>query len=230
MRVHEVECFRTAMGLSDSEAATFDLLNGALPKSLVDSASMVLLGGSGKYSAAGEGAWMERALDSLRLVYESKTPTFASCWGFQAMARAMGGTVEHHPENAEVGTYTIELTDEGRRDALFGQCGERFAGHLGHEDFVTRLPPRTTLLAHTERSRQAFRFDDRPIYCTQFHPELTKADMVARLTAYPEYVERIDGKPGKDPTTLDDTPVAAGLLKQFASLFLNETDESGELL
>jgi GMP synthase (glutamine-hydrolysing) len=222
MREHEVDCFCTVLGLDGSRPETFDLLSGLLPESRIDAADMVLLGGSGKYSAAGEGEWLDRALESLRRVHQSKTPTFASCWGFQAMARAMGGVVEHRPHLAEVGTFVVETTAEGRRNPLFSQCGDNFAAHLGHEDFVTKLPPDTTLLARTERSLQAFCFNGRPIYCTQFHPELTKADMDARLSAYPEYVELFsDGNPDDTAPILNDTPVAANLLPEFARLFVN---------
>ena len=221
MREHEVECFRSGLGLDETQPETFDLLGSELPQSLIDDSAMVLLGGSGKYSAVGEGEWLDRALSSLRLVHRSKTPTFASCWGFQALARAMGGTVEHLPHLAEVGTYQVETTDEGCCDPLFSSCGTQFAAQLGHEDFVTKLPTNTTLLARTERSFQAFRFNDRPIYCTQFHPELTKADMDMRLAAYPEYAE-LATKVSFEHTTpgFKETPIAANLLKRFVTLFV----------
>ena len=81
---------------------------------------MLLLGGSGHYSAAGEGEWLERALDLMREIHRLAKPTFASCWGFQAMARAMGGRCVHDLPNAEVGTIEVELTAAGREDPLFG--------------------------------------------------------------------------------------------------------------
>ena len=33
-------------------------------------ADMILLGGSGHYSAAGEGVWLERALDAMREIHD----------------------------------------------------------------------------------------------------------------------------------------------------------------
>ena len=153
---------------------------------------MLLLGGSGHYSAAGEGEWLERALDLMREIHRLAKPTFASCWGFQAMARAMGGRCVHDLPNAEVGTIEVELTDAGREDPLFGNLPTRFAAQAGHEDHVVELPPDAVLLASSDRVReQAFRFAGQPIYCTQFHPELDRTAMMERVIAYPEYVARI---------------------------------------
>ena len=67
-------------------------------------------------------------------------PAFASCWGFQALARALGGEVVTDLVRAEVGTFEIQLTAAGRSDPLFGPLGERFLAQLGHQDVVTRLP------------------------------------------------------------------------------------------
>lgn len=221
MRQHEVDCFQRVLELPEQRLGTFDLLSGPLPESWIKSAAMILIGGSGKYSAAGDGEWLDTALDSLREVHASGTPTFASCWGAQAMARAMGGTVEHLPEQAEVGSFKIQTTEAGRNDELFHLCGDEFIGQLGHEDFVTELPPGTTQLAKTEKAVQAYRFDGLPIFCTQFHPELTKADLPHRFAAYPEYVELATGMPYDElVASLCESPVAAQLLLQFHEQFV----------
>jgi GMP synthase (glutamine-hydrolysing) len=63
---------------------------------------------------------------------------------------------------------------------------------------------------------QAFRFDGRPIYCTQFHPELDRAAMIERVIAYPEYVERIAAIPHDEfVAKVRETPEANSLLKRF---------------
>ena len=78
------------------------------------------MGGSGKYSAASTDPWLDMALDSLRLVHASQVPAFASCWGFQGMAAAMGGEVVHDRGRAEVGTHELVLTSAGRADPVLG--------------------------------------------------------------------------------------------------------------
>ncbi len=217
MRQHEVESFARVLGVSPEQIGVFDLLHEPLTKQHLNDADMMLLGGSGHYSAAGEGAWLERALDSLRLVHDHGEPTFASCWGFQAMARAMGGRVEKDLSRAEVGTHRLSLTPAGLDDPIFSPLGKTFLGQMGHEDHVVELPRNATLLARSERvAHQAYRFTDAPIYCTQFHPELNYNDLLIRVSNYPEYIERIAGiPPERFPELLDDTTPSEGILQRF---------------
>jgi len=219
MRTHEVDVFSRALGTSSQMIGIFDLLNDSLDRSIISKTDMFLLGGSGHYSAAGEGDWLERALDSLRIVHGSGKPTFASCWGFQAMARAMGGRVVHDMSHAEVGTHTLFLTDAGKDDPVFGPLGKSFKGQMGHEDSVVELPPGTTLLASSACvENQEYRFDNAPIYCTQFHPELNCDDLLLRVTHYPEYIERIAGlPPERFSEMIEETNETEALLKRFVA-------------
>jgi GMP synthase (glutamine-hydrolysing) len=217
MRSHEVECFSRALRASPGQIEVVDLLTERPSDIHFQQRDIVLFGGSGHYSAAGEGEWLERALDVLREVHGRKQPTFASCWGFQAMARAMGGRVVNDPTRAEVGTHELQLTPAGKDDPVFGPLGDTFDAQMGHEDCVVELPPNTTLLASSDRvANQAYRFDDAPIYCTQFHPELNRADLIRRLEAYPEYIELVTGlTPELFAEAVHDTPETEALLRRF---------------
>ena len=220
MREHELNAFGRALGAVNGRIRVFDLLNRPLARGDIDRTDMFLIGGSGHYSATATGPWIERALDSLRAVHDSAKPTFASCWGFQAMARALGGRVVHDPLRAELGTHLLSVTEAGASDPLFGPLAPSFAGQMGHEDCVDELPSGTTLLASSDKTNhQAYRFDDRPIYCTQFHPELSRRDMLQRVKHYPHYVEKIAGVPiGRFAELLSETPEAESLLKRFVAL------------
>ena len=92
----------------------------------MDRHDAVFIGGSGDYSVTRESGWLDASLDLMRdLVRESK-PTFASCWGFQAMAKAHDGKVETDLSRAEVGTHQLHLTEAGKKDSLFqGQNQQR---------------------------------------------------------------------------------------------------------
>ncbi len=139
------------------------------------------------------------------------------------MARAMGGEVVTDRSRAEVGTHWLELTPEGKDDPVFGPLGDRFQVQIGHEDIVTRLPEGATLLASsTGVEIQAFRFDDRPIYCTQFHPELDRDGFIMRIAQYPSYL------PLTGHTTLEelraatpDTPETEAILRRFVTVALS---------
>ncbi len=196
MRSQEVECFARALESERSQIREFDLLSGAPSASAVDAVDIVLLGGSGDYSVARGGPWLEEALLAMRRLHDESKPTFASCWGFQAMARAMGGVVVNDPARAELGTLRIQVADAGRDDPVFGPHGGSFHAPIGHEDTVDRLPEGAVLLAHTgPRTPHAYRFEGKPIYCTQFHPELGRTQLLERLRQYPKYVEQIAGVP-----------------------------------
>jgi GMP synthase (glutamine-hydrolysing) len=126
------------------------------------------------------------------------------------------------PAHAEIGTHTLRLTGAGKEDPVFGPLGETFLGHMGHEDSVIELPPRSTLLASSDRVvNQAYRFDDAPIYCTQFHPELNCQDLLQRVRQYPRYIERIAGlPPERFAEMIRETPQTEALLKRFVTLVL----------
>jgi GMP synthase (glutamine-hydrolysing) len=220
MRAQEVQCFARALACDVAAIETLDLLAGAPSPARLGQVDMVLLGGSGHYSVAGEGEWLERALDAMRELYELRKPTFASCWGFQSMARAMGGRCVRDTPNSELGTIDVWLTEAGRRDPLFGQLPPRFGGQSGHEDHVVELPADAVLLASSDRvAEQAFCFEGRPIYCTQFHPELDRATICERACAYPEYIERIVGIPPEEfPDMCRETPEANTLLRRFVRM------------
>jgi GMP synthase (glutamine-hydrolysing) len=220
MRRQEVDCFARALECDASDIDVVDLLSRGPSQAELDRADTVLLGGSGHYSATSEGAWLDRAFDVLRDVHRQSKPTFASCWGFQAMSRAMGGRCIHDPAHAELGTIELRLTEAGRADPLFGTLPAKFCGQAGHEDHVTDLPADAVLLASSDRVRnQAFHFAGKPIYCTQFHPELDRAAITERVRAYPQYVERIAAVPHDQfLQTCRETPEANHLLRRFVEL------------
>lgn len=224
MRQQEVECFCRILDCTPVQMTVHNLLDGAPPAPTLDLANIVLLGGSGDYSAAGEGKWLDRALDVLRQLHDISKPTFASCWGFQAMARAMGGRVIHDLNRAELGTLEISRTQAAIEDPIFRSMPGSFLAQMGHEDLVEELPPDAIHLAFSERvTHQAFRFVDRPIYCTQFHPELDLRGLLERVQAYPKYIEKISGKSHDEfGKGCHETPEANELLRQFVKHVLLE--------
>jgi len=217
MREQEIGCFTRALGCSIDQIRVVDLLRGVPTRRQLSGVDMVLLGGSGDYSVAEGGAWLDTALEAMRELYDQAKPTFASCWGFQAMARAMGGEVLTDLSRAELGVIPVRLTDAGCADPVFGPLAPEFEVAIGHQDLVERLPRDAVCLASSRVvENQAYRFDGKPIYCTQFHPELDRKTLVERVRAYPQYVERIAGVTMEQfCRTCRDTPESATLLPRF---------------
>jgi len=221
IRAQEVRCFADVLDCAAENIETLDLLTQRVTATTLDRVDAVLIGGSGDYSAAGESSpWLENVLTDLRRLCDSHKPTFASCWGFQAIARALGGRCIHDPQHAELGTIELELTQAATKDPLFEQLENPLLGLAGHEDHVVELPAGAILLASSKTvTNQAFKLADAPVYCTQFHPELDLTTFLDRVAAYPQYVEKIARQ------TIDtfaancrDTPQARQLLRDFVKL------------
>jgi GMP synthase (glutamine-hydrolysing) len=217
MRNQEVRVFARALHCSIDQIQVLDLLDGAPTVEQLHAVDVVLLGGSGDYSVVEGGAWFQPAAAAMYELFVLEKPTFASCWGFQAMARALDGRVISDPSRAELGTCELFLTTAGQQDPVFGALPERFQAQVGHQDIVVELPSDAVLLASSDRvTNQAFRLEDKPIYCTQFHPELNRKGLIERLYAYPNYVEKIAGVPFEEfLATTAETPETEQLLPRF---------------
>ena len=224
MRVHEIQSFARALGCARAQIDPMNFLAERPSRARLQKTDMVLIGGSGDYSAVTGGPWLESVLDTIRELYVTGKPTFGSCWGFQAIALALGGKVETNPVHAEIGALQLHLSEEGMRDPVFGPVGSPFLAHCGHQDTVMRMPVDAVWLAFSERTRnQALKMKDAPMYGTQFHPELRLADIHMRFERYPEYVTRIADVPFDDlRRTLAETPETNKLLRRFVRLVFGD--------
>jgi len=194
MQKHEKKCFARALKCNTANIKSLDIIRDHVVEHHVKKADAVIIGGSGDFSIAKGGRWMTKVLDFMNYLYDNSTITFASCWGFQAMAKARGGEVVQDLDEAELGTTKLWLTNEGKKDKIFQHLPHTFVAQMGHEDIVKKLPSEAILLASSEKVKnEAFTFKNKPIYCTQFHPELNKNDLEKRMKTYPEYVKKILG-------------------------------------
>lgn len=219
---HELMCFVTRSGLPRTHFRAVNLVTTArLDASLLEGVDVVMVGGSGDYSVVKGGyPWHESMLELMRTVVEMQLPMFASCFGFQALAMAMGSELATDPAHAELGTWGMRLTPKGKSDPLFGKLPETFGAQLGHNDSVIRLAPGLTRLAGSEACPvQAFRIPDTHIVATQFHPELTHRDNIKRylryLEAYRQDDETMEEATERAEAMHRPSPEANGLIRLF---------------
>ncbi len=146
----------------------------------------LLVGGSGDFLVSEKDMpYMEETLSFLVDVVDTGLPMFASCFGFQCLVQALGGRIVYDPDNAEVGTFDVTLTEHGIEDPLMGLLPRVFPAQLGRKDRAERLPPDVINLATSEACpSQALRIPDKPIWASQFHPELTEATNRGRFYNY----------------------------------------------
>lgn len=113
----------------------------------------------------------------------SATAVMFTCYGIGVLTRVLGGEVgvEHGEQAAQV---ELTLTDAGRTDPVTGGAPHRFTALTGHKESTSRLPGDVALLATSPACPvQMYRAGDH-VYATQFHPEVSPADFVARAQVY----------------------------------------------
>ncbi len=103
-------------------------------------------------------------------VLEAGVPVFGMCYGFQAMARALGGTVEK-TGLSEFGATPATILDT--ESTLFNGQPQHQSVWMSHGDSVARAPDGMQVTATTSGAPVAgFEDDRRRLYGVQWHPEV----------------------------------------------------------
>ena len=171
--------------------------------------------------------WIARSEDFLKRAADCSVPLYGVCFGHQLVAQTFGGKVEKCPHGWELGTATLNLTDEGRSDPLFSEIPRTFSAQQSHGDVVTDLPPGAITLAHNDHwAYQAFRLGE-AIWGTQFHPEFT-SEIIANLIytlapslppeSFPRWNPCIDPLREWLLSTVRHTPEAQQCLENFVRI------------
>jgi GMP synthase (glutamine-hydrolysing) len=114
-------------------------------------------------------------------IYDAGIPVLGICYGEQAMAMQLGGTVEsgHH---REFGRAEVLVTAQSPLLEGTWQQGERYPVWMSHGDRVTRPPPGFRVIATSPNAPIAMIADDeRKFYATQFHLEVVHTPHGAAL-------------------------------------------------
>src|SRR3954468_9556162 len=102
-------------------------------------------------------------------VFRAGVPVFGMCYGFQAMARALGGEVQR-TGRSEYGRTPVVVSDPG---TLLAEVPGQHRVWMSHGDSVVGAPEGFTVLASTEGSPvAAFEDVDRGLAGVQWHPEV----------------------------------------------------------
>jgi len=137
-----------------------------------DPSAVVLSGGPSSVYA--EGA---PVLDASLL--ESGVPVLGICYGFQAMVRALGGTVQHTGLR-EYGATIAQVSDT--TSTLFnGQIADQSVW-MSHGDSVSEAPEGVRVTATSAGAAvAAFEDDERRLYGVQWHPEVLHSTFGQRV-------------------------------------------------
>jgi GMP synthase (glutamine-hydrolysing) len=102
-------------------------------------------------------------------LFEAGVPAFGICYGFQAMALALGGTVKH-TGGGEYGRTTATLEGDA---LLFGGLPAELPVWMSHGDSVVVAPPDFAVTGRSDGAEvAAFEQRDRRLFGVQWHPEV----------------------------------------------------------
>ena len=124
-------------------------------------------------------------IELARAAFESKVPSFGSCWAAQIGVVAAGGLCAANPRGREMGiARKIALTDAGRAHPMYLGKPDVFDAFISHEDEITHLPPGAVSLcgnAFTAIQAVSITFSGGTMWAIQYHPEYDLHEL-ARLT------------------------------------------------
>ncbi len=102
-------------------------------------------------------------------LFDAGVPVFGICYGFQAMAEALGGTVKR-TEGAEFGRTTATIDSDA---VLFSGQPVRQPVWMSHRDAVVVAPSGFAVTGRTDGAEiAAFEHPERRLFGVQWHPEV----------------------------------------------------------
>lgn len=125
-------------------------------------------------------SWVKSLQETVKKLDYIHLPTLGICFGFQAVAQALGGNVRSSGKFEE-GYKQVELTREGINHPVFRGFPLTFKAYQSHGDIADIIPEGAEILATSESGIEAYAL--RNFFCTQFHPEIlpeTAVKMAAR--------------------------------------------------
>ena len=135
-------------------------------------AAIVLSGGPSSVYAEGA-PYVDATL------FDAGVPVFGICYGFQAMAQALGGTVER-TGLSEYGGTPLDVVDEG--SALFAGLPSRQSVWMSHGDSVTAAPAGFAVTATSAGAPvAAMESVGQRLAGVQFHPEVMHSEHGQRV-------------------------------------------------
>ena len=149
---------------------------------------LVVLGGPMNVEDQARRAHLRVELAAIERALEQGKPVLGICLGAQLLAHVLGAPVHRHARG-EIGWYDLDMTRDGRDDAVTSALGARAPVFQWHR-YTFDLPHGACQLARTTTcEQQAFRYADNA-YGFQFHLEADPA-LIERWINLPAYREEL---------------------------------------
>lgn len=157
------DMFAAMLGDFDFSFRYYTVVDGVFPESATEADGWMVTGS--KHGVYEELDWIRRLEGFIREAHAARVPMVGICFGHQAMAKALGGTVEKFKGGWNVGTRTYTRFDTGAVQTALAF----------HQDQVIEPPPVAEVLGESDTCRFAvLRYGDWGL-SYQPHPEFTPA-------------------------------------------------------
>jgi len=170
------------------------------PALLLKNYDGLILGGSGDFDFDGGRLTSDPARQAtteltgrlaplLEYVFDTDFPTLGICFGHQLLGAFRGAQVVNDSNQMKTRSHIVSKIAIAGDTSIFTGMPTDFLAHYVHKDALDRVPDGAVLLACGGAACQvsALRYK-RNIYSTQFHPELTFADVERRVNTFPGYL------------------------------------------
>lgn len=121
--------------------------------------------------------WLPKLFDLIHDAVFRQIPLFGACFGHQAIALALGGSVANNP-----GGWVFGVTETRTVHAQPWMSGpDTIKLHAAHIEQVTEMPPNATrIMGNAECEIGGFVVGNK-VFTTQYHPEITAHFMSALI-------------------------------------------------
>lgn len=177
---------RTILGLRPStELSIVSPFGGPIRPGAFEEVDGVIFSGSG-VSWATDAPEAEGLRKTMETAFAADRPVWGSCNGLQLAAVVLGGAVGASPKGHEIGVaLDIALSKAGRDHPMMVGRSNSFAVPTVHRDEVQQLPEGAVVLAsngHSDVQAMVYDRDGVDFWGTQYHPELSAADVGGYLS------------------------------------------------
>lgn len=166
--------------------------------------AIVAMGGPMSVNDEADLPWLVEEKRAIGEAVRAGTPFWGVCLGSQLLAASLGARVYEGPE-PEVGLLPVELTEDGRNDAVFGDVDTELVTLQWHGDTFDLPNGAVRLASSPAYANQAFRFER--AYGVQFHLEVSP-EMAREWAEVPEYVTSLERTLGAEQAPAFLTAIA----------------------
>ncbi|MGX9355560.1 type 1 glutamine amidotransferase [Roseobacteraceae bacterium S113] len=199
----------------DWHVSVFAVKDGVFPTDITAFDGIIITGSPASVHDAAP--WVARLLDEIARAYHAGMPMFGACFGHQAIAKALGGSVVPNPDGWAFGLQEMRIEQTPDWLAQAGVADGALLQYGAHIEQVAKMPAGAQVLFSMDHCPNAgFAISDQ-VFTTQNHPEMTPAFAGALVE---EYAEKLGpGVAARARASLGRTPDYAAFSEAIARFF-----------